>query len=108
MKTYITKQSHIKVLHVLKALFYWPGMSAHAERIGTACQTCLAASVRRKHLKATFDAIAPQSKAMSRQNYGIYFYGVFKGEIMVIVDLFTRETIILSKGSGKGQGKAPI
>jgi len=32
--------------------------------------------------------------AMPRQDYGIDFYGVFKGEIMVIVDLFTRETIL--------------
>jgi hypothetical protein len=29
-----------------------------------------------------------------RQDYGIDFYGVFKGEIMVIVVLFTRETIL--------------
>jgi hypothetical protein len=51
----IHHQSHIKVLHVLKALYYWPGMSAPAERLCTACQTCLTASVRRKHLKTTFD-----------------------------------------------------
>jgi hypothetical protein len=31
---------------------------------------------------------------MPRQDYGIDFYGVYKGEIMVIVDLFTRETIL--------------
>ena len=31
---------------------------------------------------------------LPRQDYGIDFYGVFKGEIMVIVDLFTRETIL--------------
>jgi hypothetical protein len=54
------------------------------------------ASVRRKHLKTTFDAHASQSTAIPRQDYGIDFYGVFKGEIMVIVivDLFTRETIL--------------
>jgi hypothetical protein len=90
----IHHQSHIMVLHVLKALYYWPGMSAHVERLCTACQTCLTASVRRKHLKTTFDAHTPQSTAMPRQDYGIDFYGVFKGEIMVIVDLFTRETIL--------------
>jgi hypothetical protein len=90
----IHHQSYIKVLHVLKALYYWPSMSAHAERLCTACQTCLTASVRRKHLKTTFDAHVPQSTAMPRQDYDIDFYGVFKGEIMVIVDLFTRETIL--------------
>jgi transposase-like protein len=31
---------------------------------------------------------------LPRQDYGIDFYGVFKGEILVIVDLFTRETIL--------------
>jgi transposase InsO family protein len=31
---------------------------------------------------------------MPRQDYGIDFYGVYKGEIMVIIDLFTRETIL--------------
>jgi hypothetical protein len=28
------------------------------------------------------------------QHYGIDFYGIYKGEILVIVDLFTRETIL--------------
>jgi hypothetical protein len=31
---------------------------------------------------------------LPRQDYGIDFYGVYNGEIMVIVDLFTRETIL--------------
>jgi hypothetical protein len=35
-----------------------------------------------------------QHTAMPRQDYGIDFYGVYKGEIMLIVDLFTRETIL--------------
>jgi hypothetical protein len=90
----IHHQSSIKVLYVLKALYYWPGMSAQVEKLCTACQTCLTASVRRRHLKTKFDAHAPQSTAMPRQDYGIDFYGVYKGEIMVIVDLFTRETIL--------------
>ncbi len=30
----------------------------------------------------------------ARQDYGIDFYGVYNGEIMVIVDLFTRETML--------------
>jgi hypothetical protein len=51
----IHHQRHVKVLHILKSLFYWPGMSAEVERICTACQTCMTASVRRKHLKTKFD-----------------------------------------------------
>ena len=90
----IHHQSHVKVLHILKPLFYWPGMNDSIERLCTACQTCITASVRRKHLKAKFDLNAPPSTMLPRQDYGIDFYGVYKGEILVIVDLFTRETIL--------------
>ncbi len=50
--------------------------------------------MRRKHLKANFDPNAPSSTMVPRQDHGIDFYGVYKGEILVIVDLFTRETIL--------------
>ncbi len=90
----IHHQSHVKVLHILKPLFYWPGMNDSIERLCTACQTCITASLRRKHLKAKFDMNAPPSTILPRQDYGIDFYGVYKGEILVIVDLFTRETIL--------------
>ncbi len=52
-------QSHVKVLYILKPLFYWPAMTKDVEDICTACQTCLTASVRRRHLKAKFDPNAP-------------------------------------------------
>jgi hypothetical protein len=90
----IHHQSHFKVLYILKPLFYWPGMTTDIENIYTACQTCMTASVRRRHLKAKFDLNAPPSTMLPRQDYGIDFYGVYNGEIMVIVDLFTRETIL--------------
>jgi hypothetical protein len=90
----IHHQSHVKVLYILKPLFYWPVMTVDIENICTTCQTCLTASVRRRHLIAKFDPNAPPSTNMlPRQDYGIDFYGVYDGEIMVIVDLFTRETI---------------
>ncbi len=38
--------------------------------------------------------MAPQATLLPRQHYGIDFYGIQKGEILVIVDLFTRETIL--------------
>jgi hypothetical protein len=60
---------------------------------------CHLASVRRQKLQADFDAQAPQAHAMPRQHYGIDFclrpYDVQGGEILVLVDLFTRETIFL-------------
>ncbi len=92
----IHHQSHVKVkvLYILKPLFYWSGMNDSIERLCTACQTCITASVRRKHLKAKFDPSAPPSTMVPRQDYGIDFYGIFKGEIFVMVDLFTREIIL--------------
>jgi hypothetical protein len=35
----IHHQSHVKVLYILKPLFYWPGMTTDIENICTACQT---------------------------------------------------------------------
>ena len=32
---------------------------------------------------------------MPRQQYGVDFYGLQNGEILVVVDLFTRETILI-------------
>ncbi len=45
-------------------------------------------------MQADFDAQAPQAHAIPRKHYGIDFYGVQGGEILVLVDLFTRETIL--------------
>ena len=90
----IHHQNHIKVLHVLRAAYYWPNMAKDVQEWCTSCATCTTASVRRKHLKTKFDLMAPQSRLLPRQHYGIDFYGIHKGEILVIVDLFTRETIL--------------
>jgi hypothetical protein len=48
----------------------------------------------REKIKSEFDALGPQSKVGPRQHYGMNFYGLMKGEVQVIVDLFTRETIL--------------
>ena len=50
--------------------------------------------MRREKIKSEFNAHGPQAKAGPRQHYGMDFYGLMKGEILVIVDLFTRETIL--------------
>ncbi len=90
----IHHQSHLKVLYILKPLYYWPEMMGDIENICTSCQTCMTAQVRRRHLKAKFDPNAPPSTMLPRQDDGIDFYGVYNGEIMVIVNLFTRETML--------------
>jgi len=90
----IHHQNHVKVMHVLKASYYWPNMANDIEQWCTSCPTCATAVVRRKHLKTKFDLTSPQASIMPRQHYGIDFYGLYNGEILVVVDLFTRETIL--------------
>ena len=41
-----------------------------------------------------FDPDAPSARALPRQHYGLDFYGAHKGEILVIIDLFSREVIL--------------
>ena len=60
-----------------------------------ACPLCKATAVRRSHLSGSFQARKLENLPMPRQSYGIDFYGVPKGEILVIVDLCTRETILV-------------
>ncbi len=55
----IHQQNHFKVLHVLKASYYWPNMAKGIEQWCTACPTCATAVVRRKHLKTKFDLTSP-------------------------------------------------
>jgi transposase InsO family protein len=50
--------------------------------------------MRREKIKSEFDALGPQSKAGPRQHYGMNFYGLMNCEVLVIFDLFTRETIL--------------
>jgi hypothetical protein len=90
----IHHQHHIKVLHVLRAAYYWPNMAEDINEWCTSCAVCTTASVKRKHLKTKFDPLAPQATLLPRQHYGIDFYGIHKGEILVTVDLFIRETIL--------------
>jgi hypothetical protein len=52
---------------------------------------CQAAQVRRRNLNAEFQAVQQADLPLSRQNYGIDFYGHKDGEILVAIDLVTRE-----------------
>jgi hypothetical protein len=90
----IHHQSHRKVQNILYPLYWWPRMDRDIERVCKACSHCQAGKMGRERIKSEFDALAPQSKAGPRQHYGMDFYGLAKGEILVIVDLYTRETIL--------------
>ncbi len=70
-------------------------MAKDIEAYCVACPTCATASVRRRHLKTRFDIAAPQSSMSPRLHYGVDFYGINGAEILVVVDLFTRETILI-------------
>ncbi len=91
----IHHQNHRKTHNLLYRLYWWPHMDRDIEKICKACNQCLSGKMRREKIKSEFDALGPQSKAGPRQRYyGMDFYGLMKGKILVIVDLFTRETIL--------------
>ncbi len=90
----IHHQHYRKVHKMLRPLYYWPGMDADIERICKECPICHLANVKRQKLQADFDAQAPQAYVAPRQHYGVDFYGVQGGEILVTVDLFTSEAIL--------------
>ena len=90
----IHHQNHSKVYKLLSPLYYWPSMAKDIEDTCKACELCLAGKIRREKLQSLFDMNAPLARAAPRQHYGIDFYGVMSGEILVMVDLFTRETLL--------------
>ena len=87
----IHHQGHKKVHHIIQPLFYWPGMDESIKSICAACDVCARATKRRKTLQSDFNAASSSSKLLPKEGYGIDFYGIQGGEILVIVDLFTRE-----------------
>ncbi len=87
-------QHYRKVHKLLRSIYYWPSMDSCIENVCKQCRVCEVAKVRRQKLQSDFDAQAPQAHSKPRQHYGIDFYGMYDGEILVVVDLFTRETIL--------------
>ncbi len=73
------------------------GRSHMAEEIKllcSACKVCQQALVRRQNLSATFRQAEEKNLPLPRQAYGVDFYGHEKGEILVAVDLCTREATL--------------
>ena len=90
----IHHQHHRKVHKLLRPIYYWPSMDDDIAAICKRCTICQLAKVRRQKLQTDFDSLSPQSTYKPRQHYGIDFYGLQGGEILVMVDLFTRETLL--------------
>ena len=86
---------HVKghrVNHELSRSYYWSRMTDDIKAICSTCTSCKEAEVRRQHLSVVFrQAEQDEIPLLPRQAYGIDFYGHAKGEILVAVDLCTRE-----------------
>ncbi len=58
------------------------------------CTSCKEAEVRHQHLSAVFRQAEQDEIPLPGQAYGIDLYGHAKGEILVAVDLCTREATL--------------
>ena len=98
----LIKQEHQTLLHVggprvaysLRQKYYWPRMSKDIHRTCAACPDCQKAKVRRETLHAEFRQAEEKHLPLPRQQYGIDFYGHADGEILVAIDLCTREVLL--------------
>jgi transposase InsO family protein len=84
--------AHARVAHSLSQKFFWPDMNQDIKKTVRACRECHLAFTRRKVLAQTFSTRTEQ--LFPRQAYGIDFYGHAKGEILVAIDLCTREVTL--------------
>jgi len=88
---------HVKgarVLHELSRSYFWPKMAEEIKQLCTACKVCQHAQIQRQNLSSVFRQAAEKDMPLPRQAYGIDFYGHEKGEILVAVDLCTREATL--------------
>jgi hypothetical protein len=110
----LTKTEHETMIHVkgnrvhheLSRLYYWPQMKTQILDICSACSTCQKSQVRRQNLSAEFQHADIKDLPMPRQRYGINFYGHEQGEILVAIDLCTREATLLFLSNRKQDGVA--
>ena len=72
--------------------YWWPKMNILVHQVCSACRKCQLAQIRRKHLAVPYTPKATQ--LLPRQAYGIDFYGHKDGNILVAIDLCSREVIL--------------
>jgi len=95
-----------RVSYDLEEKYYWPYMEKDIKEICKTCHVCSKARIRRQRLTATFRQAEKDGMPMPRQAYGIDFYGHMKGEILVAIDLCTREVLLWFLPSRKQDGVA--
>jgi hypothetical protein len=76
-----------RVYHELSRNFYWSNVINQIKMICKACEPCQTAKVRRQQLSAAFE----QADTEDLPPPSIDFYGHTHGDILVALDLFTRE-----------------
>jgi hypothetical protein len=95
----LVKQEHLSVLYVgperiaraLAKRYYWNKMNDLIRRIVTSCHDCQVSRMRLQRLSLEFAETDASQLPLPRQKYGIDFHGHAKGEILVAIDIVTRE-----------------
>ncbi len=88
---------HVKgprVLHELSQSYFWRHMAEEIKQLCTACGVCKRSQIQRQNLSSEFRQAEEKDMPLQRQVYGIDFYGHEKGEILVAIDLYTREATL--------------
>jgi len=98
----LIKQEHLSLLHIgpervaraLTKRYYWHKMNDLVKRIVTSCHDCQVSRMRLQRLSLEFAEADANQLPLPRQRYGIDFHGHAKGEILVAIDLVTREVCL--------------
>ena len=98
----LIKQEHLSLLHVgpervaraLTKRYYWHKMNDLVKRIVMSCHDCQVSRMRLQRLSLEFAEADANQLPLPRQRYGIDFHGHAKGEILVAIDLVTREVCL--------------
>ena len=105
----LTRQAHMtlihqkgaRVFHDLAQKYFWTNMEKDIIEICKTCKECLTNQVQRKRLTAEFIQATEDNMPMPRMAHGIGFYGHNDGEILVALDLCTREALLWFSPSRK-------
>jgi hypothetical protein len=97
-----SKKEHLSLLHegsktVTRALtkrYYWHKMNDLIKEIVVSCHDCQVSRMRLQRLSLEFAEADANQLPLPRQKYGNDFHGHAKGEILVVIDLVTREVCL--------------
>jgi hypothetical protein len=87
-------QKGTRVHHELSRAYYWPHMASQIADMCKSCAVCQKNQANRQNVSADFRQADIKDLSMPRQALGIDFNGHEQGEILVAVDLCTREATI--------------